>query len=119
MECESTVFEVVPECKEGEANEKTQRSAKVRYHGYKIITVNLNACYIDSTRTTDLIGLVWFKEGARNIWPQKIYGLMGPLLIDESTNDLEFSWRGVLVAQEVLADQENSPSYLLFYTDCN
>ena len=62
MECESTVFDIVPECKEGEANEKTQRSAKVRHHGYKIITVNLkvlNASYFGSTRTTDLIGLVW------------------------------------------------------------
>ena len=62
VDCNSTVFEVVPECKEGEANEKAQGPAKVRHHGYKVIIVNLkvlNACYIGSTRTTDLIGLVW------------------------------------------------------------
>ena len=49
VECKWKVFEVVPESKEGEANKKTQRSAKVRYHRYKIIIVNLksiNRCYI-------------------------------------------------------------------------
>ena len=53
MDCKSAVFEVVPECKEGEANEEAQGSAKVRHHGYKIIIVNLkviNKCYIVVTR---------------------------------------------------------------------
>ena len=41
VDCKSTVFEVVPESKEGESNEEAQGSAKVRHHGYKIIIVNL------------------------------------------------------------------------------
>ena len=53
VDCKSALFEEVPECKEGEANEEAQGSAKVRYHGYKIIIVNLkliNKCYIVVTR---------------------------------------------------------------------
>ena len=53
VDCKSAVFEVVPESKEGEANEEAQGSAKVRHHGYKIIIVNLkviNKCYIVVTR---------------------------------------------------------------------
>ena len=53
VDCKSAVFEVVPECKEGKANEEAQGSAKVRYHRYKIIIVNLkiiNKCYIVVTK---------------------------------------------------------------------
>ena len=61
VEWKGTILDVVPKCKEGEANEETQRSAKVRDHGYKVIIVNLKAIdqfYIVVTMSTPSVPLV-------------------------------------------------------------
>ena len=39
--CKTTVLQDIPECKEGEANEKTKSSSNIRDQGDETVTVNL------------------------------------------------------------------------------